>query len=57
MVFGVINSEGKFEELRVMQSPDPGLNKLLLDSLRKWTFRQPKSMGSMFASRCCLASL
>jgi hypothetical protein len=43
VVFGIINLLGKFEDLRVMQSPDAGLNQLLLDSLRKWTF-QPAGM-------------
>jgi hypothetical protein len=43
VVFGVINLLGKFEDLRVMQSPDACLNELLLDSLRKWKF-QPAGM-------------
>lgn len=46
VVFGVINSHGNFEGLRVMQSPDPGFNKLLLDSLARWTFRPAEMDGA-----------
>ena len=45
VVFGVISPQGKFEDLRVMQSPDAGLNQLLLDALRKWTFRPAEMDG------------
>jgi TonB family protein len=46
VVFGVISSQGKFENLRIMQSPQPGLNQLLLDSLSKWAFRPAEIDGS-----------
>jgi hypothetical protein len=45
VVFGVINSHGKFEGLRVMQSPDVGFSRLLLDSLAQWTFRPAEMDG------------
>jgi TonB family protein len=45
VVFGVISPQGKFEGLQVMQSPDAGLNQLLLDALRKWTFRPAEIDG------------
>lgn len=45
VVSGVINSIGKFEELKVMQSPDPGLNELTLEALRKWEFRPSEMDG------------
>jgi TonB family protein len=46
VIFGVINPQGKLEDLRVMQSPEPGLNQFLLDSLRKWTFRPAEMDGA-----------
>lgn len=46
VVFGVITPQGKFEDLRIMQSPDPSLNQLLLDSLRKWVFRPAEIDGA-----------
>jgi len=46
VVFGIVNLQGKFEDLRVMQSPDPVLNQPLLDSLAKWTFQPAKMDGA-----------
>jgi hypothetical protein len=46
VVFGVISSRGRFEDLRIMQGPDPGLDQLLLDSLRKWVFRPAEVDGA-----------
>lgn len=45
VVFGVITPQGKFEELRIMQSPEAGLNELLLEALKKWTFRPAEMDG------------
>ncbi len=46
VVSGIVNLQGKFEDLRIMQSPDPGLNQLLLDSLAKWTLQPAKMDGA-----------
>jgi TonB family protein len=46
VVFGIINPEGKFENLRIMQTPDPDLNQPLLESLRKWTFQAAEIDGT-----------
>jgi hypothetical protein len=46
VVFGVINPQGRFEEMRIMQSPDPSLNPLLLDALGKWIFRPAEIDGA-----------
>ena len=54
VVFGVINSKGCFEGLRVMQSPDPGFNKLLLDSLARWIFRPAEMDGTAVAVKVLL---
>jgi hypothetical protein len=46
VVSGVINTEGKFRDLQIMQSPDPGLNQPLLDSLGRWTFQSAEINGT-----------
>ena len=45
VVSGVITTEGKFKDLQIMHSPDPGLNKPLLDSLGRWTFQSAEIDG------------
>jgi outer membrane biosynthesis protein TonB len=45
-VFGVINPQGRFEDLQIMQSPDANLNQFLLDALSKWTFRAAEVDGT-----------
>lgn len=46
VVFGVITQHGKFEDLRIMHSPDPAIDKPLLDSLGKWVFRPAEIDGA-----------
>jgi hypothetical protein len=46
VVFGVINSHGNFEGLRILQSPDASFNKALLDSLERWVFRPAEVEGN-----------
>ena len=46
VVYAVITAEGKVEQASVKQSPDPQLNKLLLDALNKWTFRPGELNGN-----------
>jgi hypothetical protein len=45
VVTGVITKEGKPENLRVIQSPNPLLIQPLLDCLAKWTFQAAESNG------------
>lgn len=45
VVTGVINKEGKPENLRVISSPNPLLIQPLLDSLAKWTFQPAEANG------------
>jgi hypothetical protein len=54
VVFGVINRQGKFEDLRIVQSPEPGLNKFMLDALAKWTFRPAQMDGVQVAVKVLL---
>ena len=46
IVFGVINPQGRFEDLQIMQSPDAILNPFLLDALSRWTFRPAEVDGT-----------
>ncbi len=54
VVFGVISAEGKFEDLRIIQSLDAGLDQLLLASLRKWTFQPAEIDGAQVAVKILL---
>ncbi|PSH05229.1 MAG: hypothetical protein CXZ00_03515 [Acidobacteria bacterium] len=54
VVYGVINPQGKFEDLRVMQSPDGELNPLLLQALQKWTFKPAEVEGTRVAVKVLL---
>ncbi len=54
VVFGVINRQGKLEDLRIMQSPEPGLNQFMLDSLTKWRFRPAQVDGVQVAVKILL---
>jgi hypothetical protein len=54
VVFGVINREGKFQDLRIMHSPEIGLNQFMLDALMKWTFRPAEVDGAKVAVKVLL---
>jgi len=54
IVFGVINRQGKFEDLRIMHSPDTGLNQFMLDALKKWTFRPAEVDGAQVSVKILL---
>jgi hypothetical protein len=45
IVFGVINTEGKMEQLSVKDSPDSLLNEPVIKALGKWMFRPAQSEG------------
>jgi hypothetical protein len=54
VVFGVINRQGKFEDLRIMHTPDIGFNQLMLDALKKWTFRPAEMDGAQVSVKILL---
>lgn len=54
VVSGVINPQGSFEQLRVMQSPDASLNQSLLDTLRTWVFHPAEVDGAKVAVKVLL---
>lgn len=54
MVLGVIGLQGELEDLRIMQSPEPGLNPLLLASLKNWKFRPAEVDGARVSVKVLL---
>jgi hypothetical protein len=49
IVYAVINTEGKMEQMVVKESPDALLNEPVLSSLRKWVFRPARLNGEPVA--------
>ncbi|HLW52788.1 MAG TPA: energy transducer TonB [Candidatus Angelobacter sp.] len=54
VVTGLITRDGKFDALRVIQSPNPLLIQPLLDSLAKWTFQAAEVNGEQVGVRFVL---
>jgi TonB-like protein len=54
VVYGVINQEGHWEQLRVMQSPDPAFTPIVMEALAKWNFKPAQAQGSAVAVKCLL---
>ncbi len=46
VVYGEISGEGRVESTRVIQSPNPLLNRPALDALKKWEFRPAEADGT-----------
>lgn len=46
VVYGEINGEGRVENTRIIQSPNPLLNRPALDALKKWEFRPAEADGA-----------
>jgi len=53
----VINRKGQWEKLRIMQTPDPKLNQLVLEALAKWMFEPAKMYGRPVPVKCLLGVL
>ena len=51
IVYGVINLEGKLEQLEVKQSPDATLNNSVLETLQKWLFQAGSLDGKDVVTR------
>jgi TonB family protein len=45
IVYGILNTDGKMEQLSIKQSPDAQLNEAVLAALKKWTFRPAQLNG------------
>ncbi len=54
VVYAEINVEGKVENTRIIQSPNPLLNSPLLEALAKWAFRPAESNGQPVAVKALL---
>ncbi len=49
VVFAIINTQGKMEQVSIKESPNPELNKPVLDALAKWVFRPAQLDGENVA--------
>ena len=54
VVYGVINRNGQWEKLRIVQTPDPNLNRLVLEAMTKWMFEPAKMYGRAVPVKCLL---
>jgi hypothetical protein len=45
IVYGIINTEGKLEQMAVKDSPDARLNEPVINALGKWVFRPAQRDG------------
>ncbi len=45
IVFGIVNLDGKLEQIAVKESPDPMFNQPVIDALGKWVFKPAKLNG------------
>ena len=54
IVYSVINTEGKMEQMSVLQSPDPLLNRPVLDALSQWVFRPGLLNGAPVAVKALM---
>ncbi len=54
VVFGVVNAEGRLEQMSVKDSPDPVLNPLVLEALGRWEFQPGTLDGEPVAVKTLL---
>jgi len=54
VVYGIIDSQGKFQELTVKDSPDDQLDVPIIVALRKWSFRPAELNGQPIAIKVLL---
>jgi TonB family protein len=51
IAYAVISTDGTMEQVSIKQSPDPLLNEIVLDALRKWTFRPARRNGEVVPAK------
>ena len=54
IAYAVVTLEGKMDQLSIKQSPDPALNEIVLNALRKWTFRPARRNGEVIPAKILL---
>ena len=54
VVYAVIDTGGKLQQMSVKQSPDPQLNQPALTALEKWVFRPAELNGEPVAVKALL---
>jgi len=51
IAYAVISTDGIMEQVSIKQSPDPLLNEIVVDALRKWTFRPARRNGEVVPAK------
>ena len=54
VIYGVINRNGQWEKLRIIQGLDSSLNRMVLEALAKWMFEPAKMYGRPVPVKCLL---
>ncbi len=54
IVFGIIDAQGKMEQVSIKESPDPLLNEPVIKALGKWVFRPAQLQGEPVAAKALL---
>ncbi|NWG12497.1 MAG: energy transducer TonB [Acidobacteria bacterium] len=54
IVYAIINTDGKLEQMSVKQSPDTLLNELVLNALSRWVFRPARLNGQPVAAKALM---
>ena len=54
LAYAVITVEGKLDQLSIKDSPDPLLNDVVLNAMRKWTFRPARRDGEIVPAKILL---
>ncbi len=54
IVYGVVSTAGKMEQISVKESPDPQLNEPIIRALSKWIFRPATLLGQTVTAKALL---
>lgn len=54
IAYALVTAEGKVEQLAIKDSPDPLLNDVVLNALKKWTFRPGRRDGDVISAKMLL---
>ena len=54
IVYAVVTTDGKMEQISLKQSPDPAFDEIILNSLRKWLFRPARRNGQVISAKILL---
>jgi hypothetical protein len=54
IAYAVVTPEGKMDQIAIKQSPDPALNEVVMNVLKKWTFRPARRNGEVIPAKILL---